>query len=159
MGEQEESRDVTPSEEQPVDVLLVEDNPGDVRLIREAFADGSLDTAVQVARDGVEALECLSQGTEPGAKSLPDIVLLDLNLPRKSGTRVLEEVREDSELSRLPVVVLSGSDDPSDVARAYELDANAYLTKPVSPAEFTETIRRLESFWHSTARLPPSQGA
>lgn len=157
MGERDEEQDNTAGVEQPVDVLLVEDNPGDVRLVREAFADVPHETTLRVARDGVDALECLSQRTEQEDGALPDIVL-DLNLPRKSGTRVLEEVREDPELSRLPVVVFSGSDDPSDIARSYELQANAYLTKPVSPGEFTETIRRLEAFWHSTAPPPQAQG-
>ena len=141
----------------PADVLLVEDNPGDVRLTREALEDSRPELRLHVVNDGVEALEYLAGEGEHAGAPTPDIVLLDLNLPRKSGEEVLEAIRDDAALPTPPVVVLTGSDAAEDVARSYELSANAYLTKPVAPDEFIETIRRFESFWLSAAQLPPEE--
>lgn len=137
------------------DVLLVEDNPGDVRLTREALEGGETDIRLHVARDGVEALEFLRQRGEYADAPTPDAVLLDLNLPRKDGEEVLQALREDSSLPNPPVIVLTSSEASEDVIRSYELSANAYLTKPVSPDEFIETVQQFESFWLSTAKLPP----
>lgn len=141
----------------PADVLLVEDNPGDVRLTREALEDSRPELRLHVVNDGVEALEYLAGEGEHAGAPTPDIVLLDLNLPRKSGEEVLEAIRDDAALPTPPVVVLTGSDAAEDVARSYELSANAYLTKPVAPDEFIETIRQFESFWLSAAQLPPEE--
>ena len=135
-------------------MLLVEDNPGDVRLTREAFDAAPIEANLDVVTDGIAALEYLEQRGEYADASRPDIVLLDLNLPRKSGSAVLQELREDPVLARLPVVVLTSSDTDEDVRRSYELDANAYLTKPVSPEEFSQTIEAFAEFWLSTATLP-----
>ncbi|MFB6221875.1 MAG: response regulator [Halolamina sp.] len=155
MNEQSEIKPAdTGDEKRPVDILLVEDNPGDVRLTQEAFASGDVETTIHVVQDGVEALDFLYQRGEYADAVTPDIVLLDLNLPRKDGEAVLETIRSDPELPRLPVVVLTSSDAKEDIVRSYELSANAYLTKPVSPEKFTETIHTFESFWLSSACLP-----
>jgi CheY-like chemotaxis protein len=138
-------------------VLLVEDNPGDVRLTREAFEESDTEVRLHVVTDGVEALEFLAREGGHTDAPTPDVVLLDLNLPRKSGEEVLETIREDGSLPTPPVVVLTSSDAAEDVARSYELSANAYMTKPVAPDEFIATIRQFESFWLSTAHLPPGE--
>jgi CheY-like chemotaxis protein len=140
---------------EPVDILLVEDNPGDVRLTREAFEDGQIRNTLHVATDGVEALEYLHQRGEYADAGRPDIVLLDLNLPRKDGEAVLEEIRADPTLERLPVIVLTSSGAEEDVVKSYELQANAFLTKPVDPTAFIETVRSFQEFWLSVVRLPP----
>ncbi len=138
----------------PADVLLVEDNPGDVRLTREAFSEGRIENTLHVANDGAEALDFIHQRGEYEDAPRPDIVLLDLNLPRKSGEEVLEEIRSDDDLEHLPVIVLTSSEAEEDVVKSYELCANAYLTKPVDPSEFIETVRSFERFWLSVVRLP-----
>jgi CheY-like chemotaxis protein len=140
----------------PADILLVEDNPGDVRLTKEAFKEGQISNTLHVATDGVAALEFLHQRGEYADAPHPDIVLLDLNLPRKDGDEVLEEIRADPDLKQLPVIILTSSAAEEDVVRSYELNANAYLTKPVNPAEFMEVVRSFQEFWLSVVRLPPS---
>ncbi len=142
----------------PADILLVEDNPGDVRLTREAFEDGQIENTLHVVGDGVEALDFLYQRGDHEDAPQPDIVLLDLNLPRKNGDEVLEEVRADPDFECLPVIVLTSSEAEEDVIQSYELQANAYLTKPVDPAEFIDTIHRFERFWLSIVRLPSEKG-
>ncbi|WP_415382461.1 response regulator [Halosimplex sp. TS25] len=141
----------------PADILLVEDNPGDVRLTREAFRDGHIRNALHVVTDGVEALDFLRQRGDHADAPRPDVVLLDLNLPRKNGDEVLDEIRDDPELERLPVVVLTSSKAQEDVVESYELQANAYLTKPVDPSEFIETVQSIQEFWLCVVRLPPSE--
>ncbi|WIV66271.1 response regulator [Natrialbaceae archaeon AArc-T1-2] len=138
----------------PVDILLVEDNPGDVRLTREAFKDGSIANNLHVVEDGVDALEFCHQRGDYVDAPRPAIILLDLNLPRKNGEEVLEEIRNDSNLQTIPVIVLTSSDAHDDVVRSYELCANAYLRKPVDPDGFIDAIRSLEEFWLSVVRLP-----
>ncbi|QCJ47862.1 response regulator [Haloprofundus sp. MHR1] len=138
----------------PAEILLVEDNPGDVRLTEEAFKQGQIENTLHVVTDGVEALDFLFKRGEHADAPCPDIVLLDLNLPRKDGDEVLEEIRSDDDLAKIPVIVLTSSDAESDVVKSYELHANAYLTKPVDPAEFVETIQSFNSFWLSIVRLP-----
>lgn len=147
--------DLQPEAEQ-VDILLVEDNPGDVRLTREAFNAGQIDTTLHVVTDGVEALEFLRQHGDYTDAPEPDVVLLDLNLPRKDGDEVLAEIRDDPALKRIPVIVLTSSSAEEDVRKSYELQANAFLTKPVDPAKFVEVLESFEQFWISTARFPPS---
>ena len=142
----------TPSE--PVDILLVEDNPGDVRLTQEAFKEAGIANRIHVVTDGYQALEFLYQRGEYEDAVRPDLVLLDLNLPKKNGDEVLEELKADPQFTGLPVIVLTSSDAETDVVRSYELNANAYLTKPVNPGEFVETVRTLERFWLSIVRLP-----
>ncbi|WP_224269563.1 response regulator [Haloprofundus salinisoli] len=141
----------------PAEILLVEDNPGDVRLTEEAFKEGQIENKLHVVTDGVEALDFLFKRGEYADAPCPDIVLLDLNLPRKNGDEVLEEIRSDADLAKVPVIILTSSGAESDVAKSYELHANAYLTKPVNPVEFVETIRSFNSFWLSIVRLPCDQ--
>ena len=139
----------------PVDILLVEDNPGDVRLTREAFKQGRISNTIHVVTDGVEALDFLYQRGEHANAPHPDVVLLDLNLPRKNGDEVLEEIRDEPNLSRIPVIILTSSGAEEDVAKSYNRYANAYLTKPVDPEEFVEIVQTFEAFWLSVVRLPP----
>ena len=143
------------SASEPADILLVEDNPGDVRLTEEAFAEGQICNTLHVATDGVDAMAFLRKEGEFADVPCPDIVLLDLNLPRKGGREVLAEIRADEALKHLPVVVLTSSEAEEDVVKSYELQANAYLTKPVDPEAFIETVRSLQEFWFSVVRLPP----
>lgn len=138
-----------------IDVLLVEDNPGDVRLVQEAFDAVDRETRLRVATDGVEALEMLSRRRDSNTESLPDLVLLDLNLPRMDGNEVLEAIRHDPAISHLPVLILSSSAASDDVRRSYEGFANAYLTKPIDPEEFVTLIQSIETFWGDLVRLPP----
>ncbi|GAB3021515.1 response regulator [Natronobiforma cellulositropha] len=140
---------------QPIDILLVEDNPGDVRLTEEAFKEGRIENNIHVARDGVEALAFLrKEGTFDDAPR-PDLVLLDLNLPRMNGDEVLATLKADDELKSIPVVVLTSSKAEEDIVTSYKHHANAYLTKPIDPAAFIETVRSFEEFWFSVVRLPP----
>ncbi|NKE34391.1 response regulator [Natronococcus sp. JC468] len=147
-----ESGQYTP---EPAQLLLVEDNPGDVRLTREAFKQGRIDNDLHTVSDGSDALDFLHQRGEYEDAPRPDLILLDLNLPRKDGEEVLAELKDDPELQSIPVIVLTSSRAEEDIARSYELHANAYLTKPVDPDEFIETVRAFEKFWFSVVRLPP----
>jgi len=138
----------------PIEILLVEDNPGDVRLTREALREGKIHNNLAVVEDGVEALRYL-RGEGPYAGSpRPDVILLDLNLPRKDGREVLEEVKADPHLRTIPVVVLTSSDAERDVVRAYDLHANCYVTKPVDLEQFINVVKSIESFWFSIVKLP-----
>jgi two-component system, chemotaxis family, response regulator Rcp1 len=137
-----------------IQILLVEDNPGDVRLTREALRDGRVRNTLHVAEDGVEAMAFLRREPPFADAPRPDVILLDLNLPRKNGREVLAEVKSDPELMRIPVVVLTTSDDEHDVSRAYEYHANCYITKPVDLDRFLVVIRSIEDFWLSIVRLP-----
>ena len=138
----------------PVEILLAEDNPGDVTLTRKALKEGKLANNLHVATDGVEALEFLRQEDEYADAPQPDLVLLDLNMPRKDGKAVLESMQADEGLRRIPVVVLTSSESEADIARSYELNANAYLTKPVDFDGFVEIVDRIEAFWFQVVKLP-----
>ncbi len=138
----------------PARILLVEDNPGDVRLTKESFEHGPIENDLHVVTDGAAALEFLHRRGEYTDAPRPDLVLLDLNLPRITGDEVLEELKADPELRSIPVVVLTSSKAEEDVARSYDHHANAYLTKPVDPEEFIDTVRVFEEFWFSVVRLP-----
>lgn len=142
--------------ETPVDILLVEDNPGDVRLIEEAFRDTSLETQFQTATDGTDALDILRERQESDSETYPDLLLLDLNLPRMDGFAVLEAIKDDPAYPPLPVLVLTSSEAEDDVVRSYELSANAYLTKPDGPEDFTSLGQAIERFWFEMAHLPPA---
>jgi CheY-like chemotaxis protein len=143
---------MTPQE--AIDVLLVEDDPGDVRLIREAFADNKVANHLSVVSDGVEALQFLRrQGAYADARS-PDLILLDLNLPRKDGREVLAEVKSDETLRRIPIVVLTTSKAEEDVLRSYDLHANAYVTKPVDYDSFISVVHQIDHFFVSVVKLP-----
>jgi CheY-like chemotaxis protein len=134
----------------PIVILLVEDDPGDVVLVREAFEHNKVQNELRVASDGVYALEQLR---DPEL-SLPDLILLDLNLPRKDGREVLAEIRSDPRLTAIPVVVLTTSDAETDILRSYELHANAYVTKPVDLRQFLEVVREIDNFFVTVVKLP-----
>ena len=138
----------------PIEVLLVEDNPGDVRLTREALKEGKFHNNLHVAGDGVEALAFLRREGQYAEAVRPDLILLDLNLPRKGGREVLEEIKTDSELRHIPVVILTSSQAEQDIARAYDLHANCYISKPVDLDQFITVVRSIEDFWFSVVKLP-----
>jgi chemotaxis family two-component system response regulator Rcp1 len=138
---------------EPITILLVEDNPGDSRLIKEVFKDGKVANSLIIAKDGIEALTILKDSS----KEFPDLILLDLNLPRKKGFDVLEEIKSDPELKRIPVIVLTTSNDEKDILKSYDLHASAYLTKPVDLNEFITVIRNLENFWLTLVKYPPKR--
>lgn len=137
-----------------IEVLLVEDDPGDVLMTREAFEEHKLRNNLHVVSDGVEALSFLRQEGEYADVPQPDLVLLDLNLPRKDGREVLAEIKADPQLRRTPVVVLTTSEAEEDVLRSYDLHANAYVTKPVDFERFIDVVRRIDSFFVTVVKLP-----
>ncbi len=139
----------------PVNVLLVEDDPGDVLLVREAFAERGLVKRLDVVGDGVEALRYVRGEGEYAGTQIPDLILLDLNLPRKSGAEVLAEIKGDQALATIPVVVLTTSGADQDVMRAYRDHANAYVTKPADFARFREIVDRIDEFFAGVVQLPP----
>lgn len=142
------------SETRPIDVLLVEDDPGDVLMTREAFEDNKVANNLYVVNDGVMAMEFLHKEGQYADAPTPDLVLLDLNLPRMDGREVLAALKEDPELRRIPVVVLTTSEAEEDVLRSYSLHANAYVTKPVDFSRFIEVVRQIDEFFVTVVRLP-----
>jgi two-component system, chemotaxis family, response regulator Rcp1 len=139
---------------QPINILLVEDNPGDVRLTVEALKEGRVRNQLSVVSDGVEALAFLrNQGPYTDAPR-PDLMLLDLNLPKKDGREVLAEIKDDPNLRRIPVVVLTTSEAEADVLKSYALHANCYITKPVDLEQFINVIGTIEDFWLTIVKLP-----
>ena len=138
----------------PVEILLVEDNPGDVRLTREALKEGKVYSNLHWAQDGVEALEFLRRQGKFADVPRPDIILLDLNLPRKDGREVLFEIKNDDDLKRIPVVILTTSKAEEDVLRSYELHANCYVTKPVDLEKFIVVVQSIDRFWLTVVTLP-----
>ncbi|GGZ06369.1 response regulator [Streptomyces nitrosporeus] len=138
----------------PIEVLLVEDDPGDELMTREAFEDNKIRNTLHVVRDGQEALDFLyRQGDHPDAPR-PDLVLLDLNLPKYDGRQVLEKIKTDPDLALIPVVVLTTSSAEEDILRSYKLHANAYVTKPVDLEQFIGAVRQIDDFFVSVVRLP-----
>ncbi len=142
----------------PVEVLLVEDNPGDVRLTLEALKDGKVNNHLSVVEDGVEALAFLRREGKYADASRPDLILLDLNLPKKDGREVLSEIKTDEDLKRIPVVVLTTSKAEEDILKTYNLHANCYITKPVDFDQFVIVVRLIEDFWFTIVKLPRSDG-
>ena len=140
---------------QRFEILLVEDNPGDVLLTQEAFREGRLVHRLSVVEDGEEALRFLHREGKHENAPRPDLILLDLNLPKKDGRELLAEVKADPVLRYIPVIVLTTSDAEQDVWKAYKLHANCYLTKPVQMDDFLDKIRSVEDFWLTVVRLPP----
>ena len=138
----------------PIEILLVEDNPGDVRLTIEALKEGKVRNRLSVARDGVEALAFLRREGPHATAARPDLILLDLNLPRKDGREVLGEIKDDAQLRRIPVVVLTTSKAEEDILRTYDLHANCYINKPVDLEQFISVVRSIDDFWLSVVRLP-----
>ena len=143
----------------PIDILLVEDSPADVRLTREALKEAKVLNTLHVVEDGVAALAFLRKEGQYALQSNPDLILLDLNLPKKDGREVLAEIKQDESLKRIPVVVLTTSRAEEDVVRSYNLHANAYVTKPVDLKQFLEVIRAIEAFWLAVVTLPPGEKA
>ena len=142
--------------QRPVDILFVEDNPGDVRLTEQALEDGEK-FKLHVVRDGEKALKFLNRKDEYANAPVPDLILLDLNLPKKDGRQVLEEIKNDPILKRIPVVILTTSNSVEDIAKCYELHANCYVTKPTGLSQFNRSVKMIEEFWLSIAKLPPEK--
>jgi two-component system, chemotaxis family, response regulator Rcp1 len=141
----------------PIEVLLVEDNPGDIRLTKEALKQAKVLNTLTVVQDGVEALTCLRrQGQYANAKR-PDLILLDLNLPKKDGREVLAEIKNDEALKFIPVVILTTSQDEQDVLKSYGLHANCYITKPVELEQFISVVKAIEDFWLGIVILPAGE--
>jgi len=138
----------------PIEILLVEDNPDDATLTMEALRDGKVRNRVSVVEDGVEALAFLRRQGQNGTAPRPDLILLDLNLPRKNGFEVLTEIKEDPDLRRIPVVIMTTSEDEKYVLKAYNLRANCYVTKPVDVEQFIRVVRSIEDFWLTIVKLP-----
>ena len=138
----------------PIEILLVEDNPADVRLTQEALKEGKVRNNLFVARDGVEALEFLRRQGPHANAAKPDLILLDLNLPRKDGREVLADIKNDDTLRSIPVVVLTTSSAEADILKSYNLHANCYITKPVDLEQFVQVIKSIDEFWLTVVRLP-----
>ena len=138
----------------PIEILLVEDNAGDVRLTKEALRDAKVCNSLSVVGDGIEAIAYLRGGKQYGQAGYPDLILLDLNLPRMNGFEVLDAIKEDPDLKRIPVVVLTTSEAEQDIIRSYNLYANAYVTKPVDLEQFMKVIKSIEGFWLEIVKFP-----
>jgi len=140
----------------PIEILLVEDNPGDIRLTQEALKEGKVRNHLNVAQDGVEALAFLNREGQYANASRPDVILLDLNLPKKDGREVLAAIKDDPDLRRIPVVILTTSQAEKDILQTYNLHANCYITKPVELDEFLEVVKAIDEFWLTIVKLPPN---
>lgn len=139
----------------PIEILLVEDNPGDVRLAQEIFKEGKINNVMNVASNGEEALAYLHQEGRFRSMPRPDIILLDLNLPRKDGREVLASIKTDPNLRRIPVVILTTSQAETDLVQSYDLHANCYIVKPVDLDQFIAVVKAIEGFWLQIVKLPP----
>ena len=139
----------------PIEILLVEDDIGDVELTREALVDSKITVNLHVVQDGVEAMDYLRQAGDFASAVAPDLVLLDLNLPRKDGREVLQDIKGDPTLRKIPVIVLTTSDTEEDIVRSYNLGVNCYVQKPVGMEEFIRIVRVMEDFWFTIVKLPP----
>ncbi len=140
---------------QPISILLVEDNPGDVRLTVEALKEGKILNQMAVVADGIEAMDFLRNSDN---QTRPDLIMLDLNLPRMSGREVLAAIKADEALRRIPVVVLTTSDSEQDILDSYNMHANCYVTKPVDLEQFIKVVRSIEEFWLTVVKLPSNNG-
>ena len=138
----------------PIEILLVEDNPGDVRLTQEAFKEGKVRNKLHVAWDGIEAMAFLRQEGKFADAPHSDLILLDLNLPKKDGREVLVEIKQDPDLKRIPVVILTTSKAEEDILKTYDLHANCYITKPVDLEQFIKVVKCIEEFWLTVVKLP-----
>lgn len=138
----------------PIEILLVEDSEGDVRLTREALAEGKFRNRLSVVTDGVEALDFLRKRGRFAGTAMPDLILLDLNLPKMDGREVLAEIKADDRLKSIPTVVLTTSEAEKDILKSYQLHCNAYITKPIDLHQFIDTVRSIESFWLTIVKLP-----
>jgi two-component system response regulator len=146
---------ITKSLPRHIEILLVEDNPADVLLTREAFEYNKIVNAVHVAEDGIQALDFLYKRGQYASVPRPDLILLDLNLPRKNGREVLAEIKADPDLKSIPIVILTTSNADEDILRAYNLNANCYVVKPVGFDNFVKAMQSIRHFWFSVVTLPP----
>ncbi|MGA3128849.1 MAG: response regulator [Candidatus Korobacteraceae bacterium] len=140
---------------QPAEILLVEDNPGDVRLVQEALRESKIMNRLHAVSDGKEALAFLRRQGKYANATRPDLILLDLNLPRKDGREVLSEIKADLELLRIPVVIVTSSKAEEDILKSYDQHANCYITKPMDLEKFVEVVKAIQNFWISIVTLPP----
>ena len=140
---------------QSIEILLVEDNAGDIRLIREALRDSKMINRLNTVRDGGAALAYLRRQGEYAQATRPDLILLDLNLPKKDGREVLAEIKNDPDLKRIPVVIVTSSKAEEDIVKSYDLHANCYIAKPVDLDKFITVVKAIENFWVSIVKLPP----
>lgn len=140
-----------------VELLLVEDNPGDIRLTQEAFREGGMTNTLHVVKDGVDAMAFLRREGKHRNAPRPDLILLDLNLPKKDGREVLQDIKADEDLMRIPVVVLTTSQAEEDVLKSYDLNANCYISKPVEFEKFLQVVQMIENFWLGIVTLPPDE--
>ena len=143
--------------EQSIEILLVEDNPADVLLMEEALREGKMLNKLYVAGNGDEALDFLYRRGKHRDASRPDLIMLDLNLPKKDGREVLAEIKNDPELKRIPVVVITTSKSEEDIVKSYNLHANCYVTKPVRLSQFFQVVKNIEEFWFDVVKLPPKE--
>ena len=141
----------------PIEILMVEDSVDDIEITIEALKDAKVRNNLNTVRDGVQAMAYLHRQGEFREATRPDVILLDLNMPRMDGRQVLEAIKSDPELQRIPVVVLTTSEAEEDILRAYELHANCYITKPVDMSQFIKVVRSIEDFWFTVVRLPPEE--
>jgi len=141
---------------EPIEILLVEDNPGDARLATEALKEAKVRNKLHWVKDGVKAMAFLRREGEHSDSPRPDLILLDLNLPRKDGREVLSEIKSDEDLRRIPVVILTISDDEQDILRSYDTHANCYITKPLDLDRFMQVVKSIEDFWLQIVKLPPN---
>jgi CheY-like chemotaxis protein len=141
----------------PIEILIVDDNPGDVRLTVEALKDGKVQNRLHTAHDGVEAIAFLRRKGEHADAPLPDLILLDLNMPRMNGSQLLAEVKEDSALKHIPVVILTGSREIDDIAKTNTPQADRYVTKPIDLEQFTRAVKSIIDFWLTTVKLPTEE--
>ncbi len=145
------------SRDQGIEILLVEDNPGDVRLTKEALKEGKILNNLNVVTDGVEAVAFLRREGNYASAPRPELILLDLNLPKKDGREVLAEIKSDPSLKLIPVVILTSSAAEQDIVKSYNLHANCYVTKPVDLDQFIEVVKSIENFWLAVVKLPPEK--
>jgi len=138
-----------------IEILIVEDNKGDALLIKEVFYENKIFNSLHFVNDGIEAMDFLHERGVYKGRTLPDLIILDLNLPRKDGREVLAEIKSDEKLKHIPVVIMTISQADEDVLKSYNLHANCYVTKPIDLDQFTKVIRSIEDFWFSVVKLPP----
>ena len=143
--------------ERPMEILLVDDNPGDVRLTAEALKDGEVENRLHTAKDGMEAIAFLRRRGRYIDAPRPDLILLDLNMPRMNGRQVLAEIKEDSALKHIPVVILTGSREMDDIVKTYDLHANCYVTKPIDFEQFIMMVKSITDFWLTIVKLPSEE--
>jgi len=142
------------SKSRPIEILLVEDNPGDIRLTQEVLKEGKVQNNLRIVENGVEAISFLHKDGKYSSALTPDLILLDLNLPKKDGREVLQEIKNDDELKKIPIVVLTTSQAEEDILKVYNLNANCYISKPVELDEFINVVKSVEDFWLSIVKLP-----